>query len=352
MTEIGFRTMYYSWYLTVSASHVVTKIGSKEADVLKIVFMGTPDFAVGTLQTLAESAHEVVGVVTQPDKPKGRSGKLQITPVKEMALQYDIPVYQPERVREPEFVQILQGLAPDVIVVVAFGQILSKEILELPQYGCINVHASLLPKLRGAAPIQWSVINGDPESGVTIQQMDEGIDTGDILLVKKYTLDDRETGGSLFDRLAAFGGPMILEVLQQAETGTLHPVKQSHAEHTYAKMLSKDTGRIDFTQTAIQIERLIRGLNPWPSAYTYLDGKLLKLWSAEVISAEQAVAQGIPQAEPGTVVAVGKQEFMIQTGEGYLAVTEVQLAGKKRMETEAFLRGYSLIEGTKLMDEQ
>lgn len=315
---------------------------------MRIVFMGTPDFAVDTLKTLVESRHELVGVVTQPDKPKGRSGKLQLTPVKEMALQYGIPVFQPERAKDPEFFPILENLSPDVIVVVAFGQILPKTILQLPKYGCINVHASLLPKLRGAAPIQWSIINGDTESGVTIQQMDEGIDTGDILLMRKYTLDAKETGGSLFDRLASFGGSMVLEVLEQAEAGTLHPVPQNHEEHTRAKMLSKETGRIDFTQSALQIERLVRGLNPWPSAYTYLGDKMMKLWAAEVIPVEQAAVDGLNSAEPGTVVAVNKQDFVIQTGDGYLAVQEVQLAGKKRMDTEAFLRGYSLAEGTKL----
>ncbi|MDE6567781.1 MAG: methionyl-tRNA formyltransferase [Lachnospiraceae bacterium] len=314
---------------------------------MKIVFMGTPDFAVDTLKTLVESKHEVVGVITQPDKPKGRSGKLQLTPVKETALQYGIPVYQPEHARDPEFFQVLENLSPDVIVVVAFGQILPKTILQLPKYGCINVHASLLPKLRGAAPIQWSIINGDTESGVTIQQMDEGVDTGDILLMRKYTLDAKETGGSLFDRLASFGGSMVLEVLEQAEAGTLQPVPQNHEEHTRAKMLSKETGCIDFTQSALQIERLIRGLNPWPSAYTYLDDKMLKLWAAEVISAEQAAERGLDSAEPGTVLAVNKQDFVIQTGDGCLAVQEVQLAGKKRMDTEAFLRGYSLKKGTK-----
>lgn len=315
---------------------------------MRVVFMGTPDFAVETLKTLAESRHEVVGVVTQPDKPRGRSGKLQVTPVKETALQYEIPVYQPERVKEPEFIQVLRGLAPDVIVVVAFGQILPKTILQLPKYGCMNVHASLLPKLRGAAPIQWSVIHGDPESGVTIMQMDEGLDTGDMLLVKKYTLDAKETGGSLFDRLASFGGPMVLEVLEQAEAGTLQPISQNHEKHTYAKMLSKETGHIDFTHSAVQIERLIRGLNPWPSAYAYLGDKMIKLWSAEVIPSEQAADHGLDSAEPGIVVAVNKQDFVIQTGDGYLAVQEVQLAGKKRMDTESFLRGYSLTEGTKL----
>lgn len=318
---------------------------------MKIVFMGTPDFAVETLKTLIESEHEVVGVVTQPDKPKGRSGKLQEPPVKETALKHAIPVYQPKRVREPEFMEILKRLAPDVIIVVAFGQILPKEILELPQYGCINVHASLLPKLRGAAPIQWSVIDGDQESGVTIMQMDEGLDTGDILLVKKYTLDAKETGGSLFDRLAGFGGPMVLEVLEQAEAGTLQPIPQRQEEHTYAGMLSKEAGKIDFRKSAIEIERLIRGFNPWPSAFTYLGDKMLKLWEADVITEEQAEKQGIEKAEPGTIVAVTKQHFLIQTGDGYLSVNELQLAGKKRMGTGDFLRGYFLAEGTRLSSD-
>ncbi len=315
---------------------------------MRVVFMGTPDFAVKTLITLAESRHEVVGVVTQPDKPKGRSGKLQLTPVKETALQYGIPVYQPERVKDPGFIEVLQGLAPDVIVVAAFGQILSGPVLKLPKYGCICVHASLLPKLRGAAPIQWSVINGDTESGVTIIQMDEGIDTGDMLMMQKYTLDARETGGSLFERLASFGGPMVLEVLDQAEAGTLQPVPQNHEEHTYAKMLSKEIGHVDFRQPARQIERLIRGLNPWPSAYACLGDKMIKLWAAEVILPEQAEEYNLHPAEPGTVVSVNKQNFVVQTGDGYLAVTEVQLAGKKRMAAEVFLRGYTLAEGVKL----
>ena len=231
---------------------------------MRVVFMGTPDFAVPTLAALLESRHEVVGVVTQPDRPKGRSGKLQPSPVKEKALEADVPVLQPEKVKDPAFLPELEKLVPDVIVVVAFGQILPESILNLPKYGCMNVHASLLPKLRGAAPIQWSVIDGDKESGVTIMQMDKGLDTGDILLVEKYTLDPKETGGSLFDKLSGLGGPLVLQALEQAEQGTLSPVPQEHEKHTYAKMLSKALGEIDFTKDAIVIERLIRGLNPWP----------------------------------------------------------------------------------------
>lgn len=306
---------------------------------MRVVFMGTPDFAVPTLAALLESRHEVVGVVTQPDRPKGRSGKLQPSPVKEKALEADVPVLQPEKVKDPAFLPELEKLVPDVIVVVAFGQILPESVLNLPKYGCMNVHASLLPKLRGAAPIQWSVIDGDKESGVTIMQMDKGLDTGDILLVEKYTLDPKETGGSLFDKLSRLGGPLLLQALEQAEQGTLSPVPQEHEKHTYAKMLSKALGEIDFTKDAIVIERLIRGLNPWPSAYTHLDGKMLKLWDADVKAQEQT-----PAAKPGQIVEVGKDYFTVQTGRDLLVIRSLQLEGKKRMDTEAFLRGYSLTE--------
>lgn len=316
---------------------------------MKILFMGTPDFAVDTLRVLTGSRHEVVGVVTQPDRPKGRSGKMQYSPVKEAALKYGIEVYQPEKVKDAAFVQEIHRMGPDVIVVVAFGQILSKEILELPKYGCLNVHASLLPKLRGAAPIQWAVIDGEKESGVTIQQMEEGLDTGDILLVKKYALEEKETGGSLFEKLAKLGGPMILEVLEAAEKGELHPVKQEEEKHTYAKKLSKSTGLINFSNTAAEIERLIRGLNPWPSAYCYLDGKMLKVWEAEVVTADFSEEDNA--AKNGTVVKVGQDSFLVKTAEGLLKILSVQLAGKKRMDTAAFLRGYPLKEGALLEQE-
>lgn len=308
---------------------------------MRVVFMGTPDFAVPTLEALIRSKHQVVGVVTQPDKAKGRSGKLVFSPVKETALTADIPVFQPEKVKEESSVQEIKKLNPDVIIVVAFGQILSKELLELPKYGCLNIHASLLPKLRGAAPIQWSVIQGDTESGVTIQQMDEGIDTGDILMTERYTLEPKETGGSLFDKLAKLGGPLILKVLDQAEEGCLHPVPQNEAEHTYAKMLNKALGNLDFTRSAVELERLIRGLNPWPSAYTFLEGKMLKIWEAEVIDTSQ-------EAEPGTVTEVDKDRFTVQTGQGGLQILSLQLEGKKRMSAEAFLRGFSMQKGMKL----
>ncbi|MCI5586761.1 MAG: methionyl-tRNA formyltransferase [Lachnospiraceae bacterium] len=320
---------------------------------MRIVFMGTPDFAVSTLKSLIDSRHEVIAVVTQPDKPKGRGGKMQFTPVKEAALEAGIEVYQPQKAKDEEFVKFIRKLAPDVMVVVAYGQILTKEMLDIPKYGCINVHASLLPKLRGAAPIQWSVIDGDEESGVTIQQMDEGIDTGDILLVKKYKLDKKETGGSLFEKLASFGGPMILEVLDMAEEGRLNPVKQGE-DSTYAKMLSKSTGKIDFSKDAVSIERLIRGLNPWPSAFAFIHGKMLKIWEADVLSEEEAEAAGMSDdtAEPGTITAIGKDKIVVKTGKDYLVVTSLQLEGKKRMDTGAFLRGYKLEAGEKLLSER
>lgn len=312
---------------------------------MRILFMGTPDFAVETLETLIHSEHEVIGVVTQPDKPKGRGGKVQFSPVKEAAIEAEIPVFQPNRVRDGAFIEQLRSILPDVIVVVAFGQLLTKEILELPRYGCLNVHASLLPKLRGAAPIQWSVIDGDKESGVTIQQMDEGLDTGDILLVEKYTLDPKETGGSLFDKLAKLGGPMILKVLQMAEEGSLQPQKQDDAQHTYAKRLSKATGQMDFTKPAKELERLIRGLNPWPSAFCFLNGKMLKIWEADVI--EDTVSSD-QDTEAGMIVDVAKDSFDVKTKDGLLRVYEVQLEGKKRMRCDAFLRGFSLEKGQQL----
>lgn len=312
---------------------------------MRIVFMGTPDFAVPTLETLIQSEHEVVGVVTQPDRPKGRSGKLQFSPVKEAAVEAQIPVFQPERIKDGTFYPVLQELNPDVIIVVAFGQILPKEILELPKYGCMNVHASLLPKLRGAAPIQWSVIDGDPESGVTIMQMDEGLDTGDMLMVQKYTLDAKETGGSLFDKLSQLGGPMILEVLKQAEAGELHPVPQGE-EYTYAKMLSKETGKLDFTRPAVELERLIRGLNPWPSCYTGLQGKMLKIWDADIVDAGQQAAEQIEKGRCGQIVMIDKKRLWIQTGDGCLSVQSLQLAGKKRMNIADFLHGMQIDCGT------
>ncbi|MEG1458464.1 MAG: methionyl-tRNA formyltransferase [Acetivibrio sp.] len=309
---------------------------------MRIVFMGTPEFSVPVLDTLIKSQHEVIRVITQPDKPKGRGREVQMTPVKSKAVEYNIPVSQPVKVREEAFMKELKEWNPDVIVVIAFGQILPKALLELPKYGCINIHASLLPKLRGAAPIQWAVIQGEEKSGVTIMQMDPGIDTGDILLKKEIILEKKETGGSLYDKLSKMGGDLILEALDLAEKGQLHPIKQEDTLSSNVKMLDKALGRIDFSKPAVEIERLIRGLNPWPSAYTFLDGKTLKIWDADVVEGKEEIAVG-------TVLAVTKDALIVQTGDQALAIKELQLEGKKRMDTSSFLRGFSVKEGTPLM---
>ena len=307
---------------------------------MKIVFMGTPDFAVGTLHALVESEHEILAVVTQPDKPKGRGKTLQPTPVKEEALRYDIPVYQPKRVREEEFQAVLRELNPDLIVVVAFGQLIPKFILELPRYGCVNVHASLLPKYRGAAPIQWAVIDGEKESGVTIMKMDEGLDTGDMIAKTVVPLEADETGGSLFDKLSQVGAQLLIDTIPALEAGTVVCEKQPKESPTpYAAMLNKKMGLIDWSQDASVIECLIRGLNPWPSAYTYLKGKTLKIWQAEVVQVQH-------EAEPGTVIQVDKKKLIVACGTNALSICRLQLEGKKQMETEAFLRGCAIETGT------
>lgn len=306
---------------------------------MRIIFMGTPDFSVGTLEALVEAGHEVVLAVTQPDKPKGRGGKMQFTPVKETAMKYDIPVFQPKKVREPECIEELRKYHADVMVVVAFGQILPKEILEMTPYGCINVHASLLPKYRGAAPIQWAVINGEEVSGVTTMQMDEGLDTGDMIMKTEIVLDKQETGGSLFDKLSDAGAKLCVKTLKALEDKTAVWEPQGETTTAYARMLDKNMGNINWKDSAIQIERLIRGLNPWPSAYTDWDGKVMKIWEAEVAEVNSG-------AEPGTIVKVEKDGFSVQTGEGQIKVKALQIPGKKRMEADAFLRGYKIEKGS------
>ncbi len=308
---------------------------------MRVIFMGTPDFAVGTLEAVVKAGHEVVLAVTQPDKPKGRGNTMQFPPVKEKALEYGIEVYQPKRVREPECVAYLKKYEPDIIIVVAFGQILSTEILEMPKYGCVNVHASLLPKYRGAAPIQWAVINGEKISGVTTMRMNEGIDTGDIIEQAELALAPDETGGSLFDRLAEVGAELCVHTLTEIEAGRAVYTKQEEAEATHVGMIKKQFGKIDWTKSAEEIERLIRGLNPWPSAYTSLNGKTLKIWKA-------SVQPGGEPADAGKIVLVSKKEIGVQTGRDILILQELQLEGKKRMGADAFLRGFPLACGTVL----
>ena len=282
---------------------------------MKTVYMGTPDFAVPPLKALVEAGYEVAAVVTQPDKPKGRGKTLMPTPVKEEALMHEIPVYQPQKIRNnQEFLDTLKEIQPDIIIVAAFGQIIPKEVLELPKYGCINIHASLLPKYRGAAPIQQAVIDGEKESGVTIMQMGEGLDTGDMLSKIVIPLDKEETGGSLFGKLAQAGAELLIKTLPSIEP-------------------------------AAELERLVRGLNPWPSAYTFVNGKTLKVWKS-------VLGQETSDAEPGTVMGTDAQGIHVACKDGVLILTEVQLEGKKRMEAEVFLRGYHMEAGTRFTDHK
>ena len=311
---------------------------------MKIIFMGTPDFAVGTLEALIEAGHEVVLAVTQPDKPKGRGKEMQFTPVKECALKHDIPVFQPRKVREEACIEELRKYNADIMVVVAFGQILPKEILEMCTYGCVNVHASLLPKYRGSAPIQWAIIDGEEVTGVTTMQMDEGLDTGDMLLKIEIPIEPKETGGSLFDKLAAAGAKLCVETLEALQNKTVTPIPQGETTTAYAKMLDKQLGNIDWNQSAIEIERLIRGLTPWPSAYTNWNEKVMKIWDAEVWDIDLEMED----AKPGTIVKVEKDAFYVQTGDGLLKVCELQIPGKKRMDAGAFLRGYQVKAGETL----
>jgi methionyl-tRNA formyltransferase len=300
---------------------------------MKIIFMGTPDFAVGALEAIINAGHEVTAVVTQPDKPKGRSGQMQFPPVKECAVKYGIPVLQPVKIKTPEAVEELRHYEADIFVVAAFGQILSKEILEMPRLGCVNIHASLLPKYRGAAPINWCIIDGEEKTGVTIMQMNEGLDTGDILTVKEVLIDKKETAETLFDKLSAAGAELIVETLPKLERGEVTPIKQDDAKSSYAKIMHKSLGKVDWSKSAVSIERLVRGLNSWPSAYTSFNGKTVKLWSCDVVANESG------EGEPGTIVNVTKDYFDVSCGEGALRVLELQLEGKKRMDTKSFLLG-------------
>lgn len=306
---------------------------------MRVIFMGTPDFAVGTLEEIIKAGHEVVLVVSQPDKAVGRSKALKYTPVKACALAHGIEVYQPEKIRDAACVEYLRGYEPDIIIVEAFGQIIPKAILDMPRFGCVNVHASLLPKYRGAAPIQWAVINGDAVTGVTTMRMDEGLDTGDMILKQEVIIREDETGGSLFDRLSETGAKLCVQTMEAIEAGTAVYTPQDESAATHTKKIYKELGSIDWTRDAKSIECLIRGLDPWPSAYTRLGDKTLKIWRAQVIPTDSGAA-------PGCIVKVEKNRILVQTGEGMLALLEVQLEGKKRMPVDAFLNGYEVEAGT------
>lgn len=307
---------------------------------MRIVFMGTPDFAVGSLQALCESGkHEILAVVTQPDRPKGRGNKLLRTPVKEYALEQGLTVYQPQKVKTPEFVELLHELQPELIVVAAFGQFLSKEILELPKYGCINVHASLLPKYRGAAPIQYAIIKGEKESGVTIMQMDIGMDTGAMLDKVVVPIAENTTMGELHDALREQGAALLLQVIDKIAAGTAVAEPQDNEQATYATLLDRSMEHIDWSKTAQEVHNLIRGFNPAPSTFTKLpNGKSLKIWGSKMTDKSSAAAAG-------TVIETGKHSFFVACGEGVLEITEVQPESKKRMPAQVFLNGRGVQEG-------
>ena len=307
---------------------------------MRIVFMGTPDFAVGSLQALCESGkHEILAVVTQPDRPKGRGNKLLQTPVKEYALEQGLTVYQPQKVKTPEFVELLHELQPELIVVAAFGQFLSKEILELPKYGCINVHASLLPKYRGAAPIQYAIIKGEKESGVTIMQMDIGMDTGAMLDKVVVPIEENTTMGELHDALREQGAALLLQVIDKIAAGTAVAEPQDNEQATYATLLDRSMEHIDWSKTAQEVHNLIRGFNPAPSTFTKLpNGKSLKIWGSKMTDKGSAAAAG-------TVIETGKHSFFVACGEGVLEITEVQPESKKRMPAQVFLNGRGVQEG-------
>jgi methionyl-tRNA formyltransferase len=308
---------------------------------MRIVFMGTPEFAVPSLEALLRSDDQVVGVVSQPDRPKGRGHRLVAPPVKVVAEQAGIPILQPLKIRTPEFLQALSAWQPDLIAVAAYGRILHTPILRLPPMGCVNVHGSLLPKYRGAAPVQWAVINGETETGITTMLMDEGMDTGPMLLQEKLRISPDDTAGTLAPRLAQLGGRMLVDTITQLKAGTLAPKKQDDGQATLAPLLKKEDGLIDWTMNAIALANRVRGLSPWPGAYTFFGTERWNIWKA--VSNGSAVAD-----KPGTIVAVNKQAIVVATGDGLLDIREIQIANSKRMSVGQFLAGHCVMVGGKL----
>jgi methionyl-tRNA formyltransferase len=301
---------------------------------MKILFMGTPDFASASLQALIDAGFDVVGAVSQPDKPKGRGHKLQPTDVKITAEKAGIAVYQPETLKNGKLMPILDELKPDLIVVAAYGKILPEYIINYPKYGCVNVHASLLPKYRGAAPIQWAIINGERVTGVTTMQMDKGLDTGDMLLKAETEIGEYETAEELFDRLAAIGGELLVKTINGLENGEIRPEPQNHDEHTYAPMISRETGKIDWTKSSREISKLICGMNSWPLAYTEYNGEALKIVTAEI-------AEG--SGECGKILSLDKGKGLkVATGDGAIYIKTAQFAGSKRMNVEDYARGHEI----------
>ncbi len=316
---------------------------------MKIIFMGTPDFATYILDEIERAGHDIVLIVTQPDKPRGRSGKKAPSPVKSWAMEREIDVYQPAKIREESSIEYLRGIEADICVVAAFGQILPKEILDMPPYGCINVHASLLPKYRGAAPIQWSILNGDDKTGVTIMQMGVGLDDGDILYTEEVKLNGTETGGELFDTLAEVGGKACVKALSLIEGGSISPVPQDDSLATHVGMIDKKMGKIDWSDSADRIERYVRGLNPWPSCYTTYKNKTLKIWKSHVVPKAELHSISTGDYNVGQVCFVDKSNIYVLAGDGtVLGLDELQLEGKKRMDTKSFLLGNPVRLGEEL----
>lgn len=322
---------------------------------MRCIFMGTPDFAVSILSCLEKEGHEIYLVVTQPDKPKGRKGELTPPPVKVWAEERNLPIYQPENIRDPEAISMIRDFPIDIGIVAAYGQIIPEEILNVPKFGYINVHASLLPKYRGAAPIQWSILNGDKKTGITIMQMTKRLDDGDIIMQEELDIEPDETGGSLFDKLATYGGNMACMAMLAIENGLVEKVPQDDAKATYVSTIKKDFGAIDFTSDAEYIERMIRALNPWPSAFTYYKGSMLKIWRAQVVTDEEIIEAGdllggakSMEAMPGTVIHTDDYGILVRAGYGNLAITELQIAGKRRMSAKDFLNGNPIEIGTML----
>jgi methionyl-tRNA formyltransferase len=308
---------------------------------LRIVFMGTPDFAVPSLQALIDSPHEVAAVVCQPDRQRGRGKVLSPPPVKVLARTHNLPVLQPESVRKDDFAAELRNIAPDLLVVVAYGKILPPALLEVPRLGAINVHGSILPKYRGAAPIQWAVINGDTETGITIMQMDAGMDTGDILLIERTPIGPQETTGELFDRLAAMGWATLGSAVDQLAAGLLTRHPQDHAQASTAPMLKKEMGHIDWNLPASRLQSLIRGLDPWPSAYGFIDGRRYRFFRPQVVPHRTGEV-------PGTICRADAMGLLVATGEDCLLIGEIQPEGKKRMEVATCLRGTTIAPLTRI----
>ena len=306
---------------------------------MKILFMGTPDIAKGCLEKLINENKNVIGVVTQADKPIGRGKKMGMPPVKELALEHNIPVYQPIKARDEEFINTLKEINPDVIVVVAYGQILPKALLDIPKFGCINVHVSLLPKYRGAAPINWVIINGEEKTGVTTMYMDEGLDTGDIILQREFALSNEITAGELHDTMMVEGSELLIETLDLIEKGTAPRIPQNDEESSYAPIMNKSLGKIDFTKSAKEIHDLVRGVNPWPSAYTTYDSKTMKVWKTKVLDESS-------NKECGTILKVDKEGIRVATKDKVLLIEEIQMPNKKRVAVCEYIKGNKIEENT------